>query len=217
MQLYVFDHCPYCVRPRIILGAKNIDFNLKFIANDDAQTPIAMVGKKMVPILQKDDQSYMVESLDIVEYVDNLDGKPILGKQSAIREEVRQIIDGILSISNKLVMPRFIDLALPEFIEQSAIDYFVEKKSAYVGDFNQLMVDSKQYIEQMNQLLIEVEKLVISQDGLNGALSYEDILLFPILRNLTCVKGLEYQAKTLAYLNNMAVLAKTDLYFNQAI
>nr|WP_244267479.1 glutathione S-transferase N-terminal domain-containing protein [Sodalis-like endosymbiont of Proechinophthirus fluctus] len=32
-----------------------------------------MVGQKMVPILQKNDGSYMLESIDIVDYIDNLE------------------------------------------------------------------------------------------------------------------------------------------------
>ncbi|STR40036.1 glutaredoxin 2 [Klebsiella michiganensis] len=37
-----------------------------------------MIGQKMAPILQKDDSRYMPESMDIVHYVDKLDGKPLL-------------------------------------------------------------------------------------------------------------------------------------------
>nr|WP_303803540.1 glutathione S-transferase N-terminal domain-containing protein [Snodgrassella alvi] len=38
-----------------------------------------MIGEKMVPILQKEDGSYMPESLDIVAYVDSNYGKsPVL-------------------------------------------------------------------------------------------------------------------------------------------
>jgi hypothetical protein len=49
--IYVYDHCPFCVRVRVALGLKNIKHNLHFMANDDVPTPTALVGKKIAPIL----------------------------------------------------------------------------------------------------------------------------------------------------------------------
>ena len=48
--LYVYDHCPFCVRVRVALGVKNIKHNLHFLANDDIPTPTKLVGKKIAPI-----------------------------------------------------------------------------------------------------------------------------------------------------------------------
>lgn len=33
--LYVYDHCPFCVRVRLAFGLKNIKHEIKFLANDD--------------------------------------------------------------------------------------------------------------------------------------------------------------------------------------
>lgn len=75
MKLYVYEHCPFCIRARMIFGLKQIDFDLGIIMEGDIDTPTKMIGKKMVPILQKDDGSYMGESLDIVSYVDQLSAR----------------------------------------------------------------------------------------------------------------------------------------------
>ena len=48
--VYVYDHCPFCVRVRVVLGIKNVKHNLHFLANDDIPTPTALVGKKIAPI-----------------------------------------------------------------------------------------------------------------------------------------------------------------------
>jgi hypothetical protein len=48
--LYVYDHCPFCVRVRVALGIKNVKHNLHFMANDDIPTPTKLVGKKIAPI-----------------------------------------------------------------------------------------------------------------------------------------------------------------------
>ena len=48
--LYVYDHCPFCVRVRLALGVKNVKHRLHFLANDDIPTPTSLVGKKIAPI-----------------------------------------------------------------------------------------------------------------------------------------------------------------------
>jgi hypothetical protein len=48
--LYVYDHCPLCVRVRLALGVKNIKHNVHFLQNDDISTPTKLIGKKISPI-----------------------------------------------------------------------------------------------------------------------------------------------------------------------
>lgn len=114
MKLYIYDHCPYCLKARMIFGLKNIPVELHVLLNDDAETPTRMVGQKQVPILQKDDSRYMPESMDIVHYVDKLDGKPLLtGKRSPAIEEWLRKVNGY---ANKLLLPRFAKSAFDEFL-----------------------------------------------------------------------------------------------------
>lgn len=61
MKLYIYDHCPFCVKARMIFGLKNIPVELNVLQNDDEATPTRMIGQKMVPILQKDDSRYLPE------------------------------------------------------------------------------------------------------------------------------------------------------------
>ena len=48
--MYVYDHCPFCVRVRLALGVKNVKHLIHFLANDDVATPTGLVGKKIAPI-----------------------------------------------------------------------------------------------------------------------------------------------------------------------
>lgn len=73
MKLFVYDHCPFCVKARMIFGLKQIAVELVILANDDEATPIRMIGKKMAPILQDGDQ-YLAESMDIVAHIDGMSG-----------------------------------------------------------------------------------------------------------------------------------------------
>ena len=48
--VYVYDHCPFCVRVRLALGIKNIKHTVVFLQNDDIKTPTKLIGKKIAPI-----------------------------------------------------------------------------------------------------------------------------------------------------------------------
>ncbi|MCC9266155.1 glutaredoxin 2, partial [Bacillus velezensis] len=104
MKLYIYDHCPYCVKARMIFGLKNLPVELQILANDDAATPERLIGQKMVPILQKDDGSYMPESMDIVHYIDNYDRKPLLtgSTNPAIAAWLRKVTE----YTPRLIIPR---------------------------------------------------------------------------------------------------------------
>lgn len=77
MKLYIYDHCPFCVRARMIFGLRGVAVEEVILQNDDEETPIKMIGAKQVPILQKDDGSFMGESLDIVRYIDEWQEKAV--------------------------------------------------------------------------------------------------------------------------------------------
>ncbi|WP_386692983.1 MULTISPECIES: glutaredoxin 2 [unclassified Lonepinella] len=216
MKLYVYDHCPYCVRARMIFGFKQLPVELVYIQNDDEATPVGLIGKKAVPILLKDDGSAMPESLDIVRYVDQHYAEKCLSDQ--VRPELESMIKQIGSYYNHLLLPRFVRLGLPEYKTQSALDYFVNKKSASIGDFTENLAQTEQYLARLQQDLPMLETLILAEDKANGQqLSIEDIMLFPMLRNLTCVKGLKFPAHIENYVNRMAKLTGIALYTNKAI
>ena len=121
-RVYVYDHCPFCVRVRLALGMKNIKSDLVFLANDDIETPTKLVGKKLAPIMQFEDGSAMMESLDIVELLDTNEKygptgfiKPASGRtdlkdwQKTVKEEMRI-----------LQRPRYMKAFLPEFAMKDA-------------------------------------------------------------------------------------------------
>ena len=193
MKLYIYDHCPYCLKARMIFGLKNIPVELHVLLNDDAETPTRMVGQKQVPILQKDDSRYMPESMDIVHYVDKLDGKPLLtGKRSPAIEEWLRKVNGY---ANKLLLPRFAKSAFDEFSTPAARKYFVDKKEASAGNFADLLAHSDGLIKNISDDLRALDKLIVKPNAVNGELSEDDIQLFPLLRNLTLVAGINWPSR----------------------
>lgn len=214
MKLYVYDHCPYCVRARMIFGLKKMPVEIITLLNDDEQTPVSLVGRKVVPILVTEQGEAMPESLDIVAYIDSHYGRKCL--LDNVRVEIEDWIKKVSQYANFLLLPRFIQLDLAEYQTQSAIDYFVAKKTASIGDFAQHEAKTAEYLQQLHQDLLELSPLVVSDEALSGHLSYEDILLFPLLRNLTCIKGLSLPQNIAQYVGNMAVLSDIPLYYSKA-
>ena len=215
MKLYIYDHCPYCLKARMIFGLKNIPVELHVLLNDDAETPTRMVGQKKVPILQKDDSRYMPESMDIVHYVDKLDGKPLLtGKRSPAIEEWLRKVNGY---ANKLLLPRFAKSAFDEFSTPAARKYFVDKKEASAGNFADLLAHSDGLIKNISDDLRALDKLIVKPNAVNGELSEDDIQLFPLLRNLTLVAGINWPSRVADYRDNMAKQTQINLLSSMAI
>lgn len=215
MKLYIYDHCPFCVRARMIFGLRGIPFDTVVLSNDDEDTPIRMIGAKQVPILEKYDGSFMGESLDIVRHIDESAGKGRLKED--IRPEIQTWFDKVGDYSNKLSQPRYIRAGLPEFATPEAIAYFQTKKEKTIGSFAKNLDKTAQYLDTLHQDLSELSALTRSSDGLNGETGMEDILVFPVLRNLTIVRGIEWPSEILSYLDTMSAKTGVPLYFDRAM
>lgn len=215
MKLYLYDHCPYCVRPRMLVGLKNLRVEEVTLLNDNEATPMSLIGKKVVPILIKENGVPMGESLDIVRYFDEKFGPKIL--KDEVRPEIKAWCEDVGSYYYRLLHPRCIQLGLPEFSTAGAIEYFVKKKSMKIGSFEQNLRNSAYYIEKLELDLARLAALIKTPTSLNDSLSYEDILVFPMLRNLTCVKGLRFPPKVKTYIENMAKATHIPLFYDKQL
>jgi len=209
MKLYIYDHCPFCVKARMIFGLKNLPVELIVMLNDDEATPKRLIGQKMAPILQKEDGSAMPESLDIVRWVDKQDREPLLnGKNNpAISDWLRHVNSYI----NKLLIPRIAEAAFAEFATPEARNYFREKKQASIGDFAELRKHAPGLIKNISDDLRQLDKLIVKPNAVNGELSEDDIHLFPLLRSLTLVAGIEWPSRVADYRDNMAKQTQVNL------
>lgn len=207
--LYVYDHCPFCVKARMIFGLKKRPYVIDYLLNDDEATPIKMIGQKMLPILDEDGR-YMGESMDIVHKINNIDDNPVLvGETSpAIANWIKQV-DGYI---NKLLIPRYVNATLPEFTTEEARAYYTHKKEAAFGDFKILLAETEQWLAKINKDLLALELLIKSPKACNGELSEDDIQLFPILRGLSIVEGVNYPPKVDQYRKNMSDESGVPLY-----
>lgn len=216
MKLFVFDHCPFCIKAMMTVGYKNLPVAIEYLQNHDVQARIDKVGANMVPILQIEDGSYMAESLDIVEYLDHSDGQPQLAS-STQSAKINQWLSQASEANNTLVFPRWLKIKLPEFASQQAKDWFEKNKTRMIDmSFESAFEQSNLAIENMHSVLQQLDFLQLPSDR-NNQLSYDDINLFPFLRNLTVVKDLKFPNKVAQYIEQVAKLSQIKLYTDQAI
>ena len=215
MKLYIYDHCPFCVRARMAFGLTQTPVELIHLANDDEATPIGLIGAKQVPILQKADGSHMGESLDIVRHINAQASQPI---GETIRPSIQAWADKVGEYYNQLLFPRSIQLGLPEFATPSAVVYFIRKKEAQIGTGIAQMLDKTP--ELLAQIHNDLQTLAsqIHANALNGSeISMEDIIIFPMLRNLSMVRGIQFPQVVQDYIANMAARSQINTYFDCAV
>ena len=215
MKLYIYDHCPFCVRARMIFGLRGLPVEIEVFANDDEAGPTALIGEKVVPILVKPDGTAMDESLDIVRFVDEYAGKERL--DDTIRPEIQAWLDKVGKYANKLIAPRCVLIGLPEFASESARLYYTAKKTAVYGNFVDNFKHSDTYLAQLHADLPELAALIHSEGHIGEKLGYEDIITFPLLRNLTMIKGLQYPEQIRRYVKLMSELSGVPLYYDKAV
>ena len=217
MKLYVYDHCPFCTRARMAAALRGVATELVYLPNDDEDTPIRLIGAKQLPILQKEDGSHMGESLDIVRYFYRQDSSAL---DEAVRPEIQAWVEAFADWGYCLIMPRDVQLDLPEVAAESSVAYFKGKKEAWLeASFEQLLQETPHYLAQAQEALRVLDGLIApNADYVNGKhLSMEDILVFPLLRNLSMVKGAAYPDNVAHYVRVMSQVAKIPLFFDRAV
>jgi len=216
MKLFQYDHCPFCVRADMVAKYKRVNFEPVYLLNDDADSCIERVGKKMVPILEIDGQS-MGESLDIAHKLDELGSTDQVIAEGGDSDRFTQPLMSVNRAIFSLLFPRNVQIGLPEFATQSAIDFYRVNKEAMIEcSFEQALENSQEHKACVEQALNEIPKLVKPSDR-GGLLSWDDVMIFPMLRNLTVVKDLKMPEQVVDYIHEVADLTHVELYTDRAI
>jgi glutaredoxin 2 len=200
MKLYMFEHCSLCFRVRMTAALKRLHLQEAVVLDDDTDTMVGLVGKRVIPILVKDDGKPMLESMDMVKYVDG-HGDPVLTGPE--RPEVAAWTDQIVSKTAPLTMPRYPLLGLPEFGTIAALDHYNLRKRKAFGDFVELRANTQRYLGELAPGLEALDRLIESPQAVNGALSLDDIRVLPLLRSVAVVKGLRFPRKVRDYFESM--------------
>ena len=121
VRLYMFEHCSLCFRVRMTAALKKLHLQETVVLDDDTDTMVGLVGKRVIPILVKDDGQPMLESFDMVKYIDDLGEPALTGPE---RNEVATWANGVVAKTAPLTMPRYPLLGLPEFGTVAALDHY---------------------------------------------------------------------------------------------
>ena len=196
----MFEHCSLCFRVRMIAALKRQHLQETVVLDDDSDTMIGLVGKRVIPILVKDDGEPMLESMDMVAYVDSHGDRVLTGPE---RSEVAAWADKAVAKTAPLTMPRYPLLGLPEFGTIAALDHYNLRKRKAFGDFVELRANTRHHIDKLMPDLEELDRLIESPLAVNGKLSLDDIRVLPLLRSAAIVKGLRFPQKVREYFESM--------------
>jgi len=243
--VFVYDHCPFCVRVRLALGIKNIKHNIHFLANDDIATPTGLVGKKIAPIFKyPGDDLVMAESLDIIKLVEGKEefGPTEVLKPASGRTDIKAWQKSVQVLLRTLQRPRYVATGLlPEFQQLDGRHAFIKnhqlppyEKPEWKGNdenpeglpmedklklyADAMAADPAPLIEELNARLVELDDIVFSEYYCTeGGLSYDDIDLWARLRSITIVRGVKWPTKLRKYMDNLSSLGDVPLYDEMAL
>lgn len=214
MKIYLYHHCPFCIKVRLVADLSKLDYDIVFLANDDEKAHIDRIGSKQVPFLEKDDGTFIKESNDICQYISELQNYPIA--DSSIDENIKNLTAEMLQHFRRVVYPRIPHHPKNEcdFPTQSAKDYFIKKKSAYIGDMDVLLKNPPyDSIQAINNIMAKIDPY-IKTPFINGdEFSWDDINIFPLFFIATMAKDLIDIPENIAkYIKNIENQTNIELY-----
>jgi glutaredoxin 2 len=200
MRLYLFEHCSLCFRVRMTAALKRLHLQETVVLEDDTATMVGLVGRRQVPILVRDDGQPMLESMDMVRYVDSL-GAPVLTGPE--RDEIAGWAERFADKAAPLTWPRYPLLGLPEFATIAAHDHYVVRKRKAIGDLVELRAATRRYLDALAPELDALNEFIARPDAVNGELSLDDVRVLPLLRSAAVVRDLRFPPKVRDYFDTM--------------
>ncbi|WP_333912704.1 glutaredoxin 2 [Vibrio coralliirubri] len=185
MKLYIYDHCPFCARVSYIAQSLGLNIELVSVDYDDAQTLIDLIGKKMVPVLQKDDGSIMAESLDIIVYFMELKSSD---EQRVPSEQVTAFQTRVFPLTQQIGRPRWWNLDLAEYRSAGAKEAWRASKETECFNFEELLEKTPQFVQLINPLLKDAELLLDLENGESSLPLIDQAVYFSMLRGF-CVEA----------------------------
>ena len=200
MKLYMFEHCSLCFRVRMMAALKRLPLQEAVVRDDDSDTMLGLVGRRVIPILVKDDGQPMLESMAMVKHIEGLGPPVLVGPQ---RPEIAEWAEAVVAKTAPLTMPRYPLLGLPEFSTPAALAHYTARKFKTYGDFAALRGHTEEQIGALMPVLDKLDALIESPQAVNGLLSMDDIRVLPLLRSAAVVKALTFPHRVRDYFATM--------------
>jgi glutaredoxin 2 len=194
----------------MVCALKNVPVTLSVIMEGDADTPVRLVGKKVVPILEKEDGTHMTESLDIVHYIDAMDTPAFSGK---IMPEIEQWLNDVWPVALRLFIPRFTQGDFAELATPEARETYRLREEKAFGDLSLLTASTSELIKEITPKLHALVPLLEKRQQVD----INDIVLWPLLRCLSIVKVLLFPPVVRDYAVRLGTLTGIPLLFDKSI
>ncbi len=181
MKLYVYDHCPFSMRPRLIAGLNALPVDICVLRISDDTTAHSLIGKKVVPILEKNDGSCMIESLDIALYLDALGSNKL--SDSSVNDDFETLKNNFLNDYIALTSPCFIH-SCREFQSDSDINRYQQREEAFLEThFDDLKKQAEARKSHVETFIHSFIPFITSTDPTHS-LTVTELVLFPYLHHL---------------------------------
>ena len=215
--LHVYDHCPFCNRVEYLMQQHSIPYERVLYgygagANPDkcggqgydpAGGPLHLTGKKMLPVLEgpgvpcAGGAKGMPESMEICAY--------LIGKHKLVapcesgREDLKQFTAELMAFKPDLTEHRMVRMPILDWADPRDVRYRRYKKKLPLEP--PPVVDQPELVAKLNAKLAELPALLRGGSCLNEwGWGMDDVVLLPLLRVFTCVKGARFPPEAAAYL-----------------
>lgn len=204
--LYHYVHCPFCLRVRMTAGLLGISYESKVLPYDDEETPIKLIGKKMLPVMDIDGK-VMPESLDIMM---ELDQENQLKINDFLKSAEYPFFDALLKQLSGLVHPMAMPcwIYTPEFNDASRA-YFQNKKESSKGPFKELVKHRHEYERSLLTLLSQIKLNPFYE---SDHMTVKDILLASQIWGMYIVPEFQFSEKTHSYLQSVKELCNFNYH-----
>lgn len=218
MQLYQYDHCPNCVRADMVANYKALFHEKIYLLHGDEDDCYALINDKALikdkslPIFHSDDGTVITDGLHIAEHLDKVGSSDKVIRPANEFQVSIDILDEVALHVNCLVFPRNILLGLPEFSSRQSRDEFRIKKETLIRrPFEKALEETRHHKKQVEAALQKLPRLTLPSEH-NNTISWDDIMLFPRLRNLTMVLDLEFPDHLRHYIDEVSKVTAIHTY-----
>lgn len=187
-----------------------------------------MTGEKILPVLEIEGRTprYMGESSNIIAYVEGLagvDGSPQLIPPTPKRDDVADFLSstGEFKVLQRiLTRPIIIEMNhLMDWKKPEDVAYAKEKYTNGGFDYAAAKAQASEAASKMERVLVDLEKMMQTDLAMtkneDGTYSWDDVLIVPELRTLSCAPNLKWPPQLRTYLTTALSKGGVGSYFSK--
>ncbi|MEL0613851.1 glutaredoxin 2 [Marinomonas arenicola] len=201
MEMYIYEHCPFCARVRYVAASLGIQIKETVVDYDDNTTINKFIGTKMVPLLIKEDGEPMAESGDIIQYLLSLKNHPTAAPATANTLDWQSRAFPLLQA---IGYPRWANLSLKEFLKPESKALWREKKHTQTLNFERLLEQTGEIVNYLNPLILEAEKYLCFKDGVSQLPLIDQAIYFSILRGFYSEDSVQWPIQLDTWMQNQS-------------